>query len=191
VLGSVAEGLVKCSRRPVLLQRAWDPGRRALLLADQPLVLVTVDGSRFSEAALPAACTLADDLGATIMLVRVMPGRHDAGVPEHLEALAARLRAEWPNVTIATHLDYGDPAVAIVAATEDIGAALVVMATHGRTGLERVTLGSVADGVLRRGRAPLVLVHPLPSVGTSAVQVGDVVVEEAHGGAHAGAGDRR
>jgi nucleotide-binding universal stress UspA family protein len=164
VLGSVAEDLVKCSRVPVLLQRAWDPGRRALLLDDQPLVLTAVDGSRFSESALPAACALAEDLGAKLMLVRVMPGSDDVAVREYLEALAARLRAEWPSLTIETRVDYGDPAIAIVAATGDAGAALVVMATHGRTGLERVALGSVADGVLHRGRAPLVLVHPAPVV---------------------------
>jgi nucleotide-binding universal stress UspA family protein len=180
VLGSVAETLVKSSRLPILLQRAWDPNRRAILLADQPRLLVTVDGSRFAEAALPAALTLADDLGAEVLLLRVeagapdilqsdedvtAPGHTQAYQPmvadrEYLTELAARLHAEWPNLTIDTRVECGDPATAIIAAAEDAGAALVVMATHGRTGFQRVALGSVADAVLQHGRAPLVLVHP-------------------------------
>jgi nucleotide-binding universal stress UspA family protein len=180
VLGSVAEALVKCSRVPVLLQRAWDPGRRATLLGDQPRLLVTVDGSRFAEAALPAALTLADDLGAEILLLRVDPRAHDVlaaeedvatsidalacqpllDVREYLDELAGRLRREWPSIAISTRVECGDPATAIVAATEDSRAALVVMATHGRTGFQRMTLGSVADRVLQHGRAPIVLMHP-------------------------------
>jgi nucleotide-binding universal stress UspA family protein len=179
-LGSVAETLVKTSRLPLLLQRAWDPERRASLLADHPRLLVTVDGSRFAEAALPAALTLADDLDAEILLVRVEPTSPDVlraeedvaasmdaeayqplvVVQDYLQSLAVRLRQEWPSLTINTRVECGDPATAIVAATEDSAAALVVMATHGRTGLQRAALGSVAHHVLQHGRAPLLLVHP-------------------------------
>jgi nucleotide-binding universal stress UspA family protein len=175
VLGSVAEALVACSPAPILLQRAWDPGRRATLLGDQPTLLVPVDGSRFSEAVLPAATALADDLGAEILLVRVDPRSHDVlhadedvprqeyhpvvAIREYLEELAARLRRD-SGVPISYRVECGDPATAIMATAEDTHAALVVMATHGRTGLQRMVLGSVADAVLQHGRAPLVLVHP-------------------------------
>jgi nucleotide-binding universal stress UspA family protein len=183
VLGSVAEALVTCSRVPVLLQRAWDPGRRAILLGERPRLLVPVDGSRFAEAALPAAFALADDLGAEILLVQVDPRSRDVlraeedvatpmneqayqplvAIREYLDELAARLRAEWPSMVIETRVECGDPTTAIIATTEDSQAALVVMATHGRTGVQRMALGSVADSVLRRGRAPIVLVHPDPA----------------------------
>jgi nucleotide-binding universal stress UspA family protein len=186
VLGSVAETLVKSSRLPILLQRAWDPNRRAILLGDQPRLLVSIDGSAFAESALPAAFTLADDLGAEVLLLRVEAGSPDilrteedvtapiqtpayqplVAVREYLKELAARLRSEWPTLTINTRVECGDPATAIIAATEDSGAALVVMATHGRTGFQRVALGSVADAVLQHGRAPLVLVHPVPCADT-------------------------
>jgi nucleotide-binding universal stress UspA family protein len=181
LLGSVAEALVTCSPVPVLLQRAWDPGRRAILLGDQPRLLVPVDGSRFSETVLPAALKLADDLGAEILLVRVDTPtfdilRGDDGAPnsignqeyypvvairEYLEGLAARLRTS-SSVPISYRIERGDAATAIIAATEETHAALVMMATHGRTGFQRMALGSVADGVLQHGRAPLVLVHPGP-----------------------------
>ena len=183
VLGSVAETLMTCSPVPVLLQRAWDPGRRAILLGDQPRLLVAVDGSRFAEAALPSAVALADDLGAELLLVQVDPRSPDVARAEedvattmnaqsyapvtvirsYLEELAARLRGEWPNLVFNTRIECGDPATAIIAATEDSEAALIVMATHGRTGLQRMALGSVADAVLRHGRAPIVLVHPTPT----------------------------
>jgi nucleotide-binding universal stress UspA family protein len=179
VLGSVAEALVACSPAPILLQRAWDPGRRAVLLGDQPTLLVPVDGSRFSEAVLPAALALADDLGAEILLVRVDPRSHDVlradedvpnspgkqeyhpvvAIREYLEELAARLRGD-SAVPISYRVECGDPATAIMATAEDTHAALVVMATHGRTGFQRMVLGSVADAVLQHGRAPPVLVHP-------------------------------
>jgi nucleotide-binding universal stress UspA family protein len=181
VLGSVAEALVTCSPVPILLQRTWDPGRRAILLSDQPTLLVPVDGSRFSEAVLPAVLALADDLGAAIVLVRVDPRSKDilraeedvatsmgnqeyqpiTAVREYLKKLAARMRTD-SGLPISYRVECGDPATAIIAATEDTQAALVVMATHGRTGVQRATLGSVANGVLQHGRAPLVLVHPIP-----------------------------
>ena len=85
-----------------------------------------------------------------------------SAIREYMDGLAARLREEWPSVAINTRVECGDPVNAIIAATEDSQAALVVMATHGRTGVQRMTLGSVADRVLQHGRAPIVLVHPVP-----------------------------
>jgi nucleotide-binding universal stress UspA family protein len=181
VLGSIAEALVTCSPVPVLLQRAWDPGRRAILLGDQPTLLVPVDGSKFSEAVLPAAVSLADDLGAEILLVRVDTRTFDilrgdenaldfpanqgyhpvAAIHDYLERLVERLHT-GSSVPVRYRVERGDAATAIIAATEDTHAALVMMATHGRTGFQRMALGSVADGVLQRGCAPLVLVHPTP-----------------------------
>jgi nucleotide-binding universal stress UspA family protein len=182
VLGSVAEALVACSPVPILLQRAWDPGRRAILLGDQPKLLVTLDGSRFAEAVLPAAVALADDLGGEILLVRVdqraydilRPEEEEAIVPvdaqqyrpvgvirEYLDKLVARLRMQ-SGAPISYRIECGDPATAIRAAAEESQAALVMMATHGRTGFQRMALGSVADNVLQHGRAPLILVRPTP-----------------------------
>jgi len=55
---------------------------------------------------------------------------------------------------------FGDPATAIVAAIVEEGATLVAMATHGRTGLIHLLLGSVAEQVLRQSRVPVLLVRP-------------------------------
>jgi nucleotide-binding universal stress UspA family protein len=57
---------------------------------------------------------------------------------------------------------FGDPAQQIVAFAQEQAVDLVVMATHGRTGLQHLMLGSVAADVLRRLTSPIMLVHPSP-----------------------------
>jgi nucleotide-binding universal stress UspA family protein len=61
---------------------------------------------------------------------------------------------------VQTVLRVGDPATEISAVAKDYSAAAVVMATHGRTGLARSLLGSVAGGVLHKCQCPVVLVRP-------------------------------
>jgi nucleotide-binding universal stress UspA family protein len=180
ISGSVAEAVVARSRLPVMLQRAWDPGRRAMLLGERPRLLVTLDGSRFAEAALPVAAGLADDLGAELVLLGVETTPHDvliaeediatqldaqeAGHPTNLQDYlvdcSQRVAERLPDLALATLVEVGDPAARIVAAAAEAEAALVVMATHGRSGLARTAFGSVAGRVLAQGQAPLVLVHP-------------------------------
>jgi nucleotide-binding universal stress UspA family protein len=189
VLGSVAEALVACSPVPILLQRAWDPGRRAVLLGDQPRLLVPLDGSRFSETVLPPAVALADDLGAEILLLRVEQPTYDilrgdedftaangerefhpvSAAREYMRELVARLRTS-SGVPLNFRMEAGDAAAEIIAAAEETHSALVMMATHGRTGFERMVLGSVADRVLQHGRVPLVLVHPSPVASEAAAR---------------------
>lgn len=61
---------------------------------------------------------------------------------------------------VQTVVRHGDPATEIAAVTQEYAAAAVIMATHGRTGLVRSILGSVAGGVLHRSRAPVVPIRP-------------------------------
>ncbi len=70
------------------------------------------------------------------------------------------------------HLDirHGDPAEEILAAAEDLGADLVVIATHGRSGLKRLLFGSVAEAVVRRAACPVVTIR---AQAASAVQGGE------------------
>ncbi len=77
-----------------------------------------------------------------------------------LESLAAAARAH--GVTAQTHLHRGDPVSSLVDLAEELGATLVEMATHGRTGITRFPLGSVADRVLRGGVAPVLLLRSFP-----------------------------
>jgi nucleotide-binding universal stress UspA family protein len=179
IFGSVAESVVAGSRVPVLVERATQPIQRELLLSDAPLLLVPLDGSGHAEAALQTAVKLAGDLGGELMLLGVetpndvLDAEADVAVyfnrlepPERVEAAeylartAERVARQAPQIAVHTQVRWGYPAEEIVAAATETGAALVVMATHGRTGLNRAVVGSVAGRVLEHGSTPLVLVRP-------------------------------
>jgi nucleotide-binding universal stress UspA family protein len=65
------------------------------------------------------------------------------------------------NVCVEHRLGQGDPATVIVNIAQDAGAGLIVMGTHGRTGLGRVLMGSVAEQVLRKAPCPVLTVKIL------------------------------
>jgi nucleotide-binding universal stress UspA family protein len=132
-------------------------------------ILVPLDGSALAERALPYAVTLARASHARLSLVRAalahtLPGAEPSEAQvavvqraeRELEATAESLRSA--GLTVETHVYYDEAARAIVDATERQGVDLVVMSTHGRGGLGRWVYGSVADRVLRRMAAPVLLV---------------------------------
>ena len=87
-----------------------------------------------------------------------------AGAQRYLDECAAPLRAAGQTVTTLAVAGpasvVGQAAAGIAATAEDEGAAMIAMATHGRGGLARLVLGSVATGVVQRARVPLLLVRP-------------------------------
>ena len=64
-----------------------------------------------------------------------------------------------PNVKRELMIEIGEPGAVIVEAASRVGADLLVMATHGRRGLKRLVLGSVAERVVREASAPVLIVH--------------------------------
>jgi nucleotide-binding universal stress UspA family protein len=135
-------------------------------------VLVPLDGSALAEAALPMAEeVLRDNPEATLVLMRAawvttLPGvdpvsAEVAAVKEaedYLEEVAGRLRQRGVG-RVVTSVWYGSPAASIVEAAEARKADLIIMSTHGRSGLGRLILGSVAESVLRGTRTPILLVR--------------------------------
>ena len=133
-------------------------------------VLVPLDGSELAESALDHAIELARD-GAALVLLRAAqahtaPGADptDAQVTvvreaeEYLAAVRARLaRAGIERVDVSVW--YGPPADSIVDAARFRKADLIVMSTHGRSGLGRLIVGSVAETVLRSTTIPILLVR--------------------------------
>lgn len=134
-------------------------------------ILVPLDGSMLAEAALKPACDFAAREGAAISLLRAAeamprPGgdvveAQVAAVREAEEYLASVVRrlADKGITRVETHVWYGPPAAAIVEATSVQKADLIVMSTHGRSGLGRLVLGSVAESVLRGTTAPILIVR--------------------------------
>lgn len=179
LFGSVAENVVARSRVPVLIDHAGAPTQRELLLEEEPRVLVPLDGSTHAEAALDVAASLASDLGGNVLLCEVeVPDdvrEAQAEVAQHLDGIEPepehdaadylvyaedRVRAVEPFVSVSSEVRIGHAADEIIAAATEHRAALIVMATHGRTGLDRSIAGSVAGRVIEHARVPVVLIRP-------------------------------
>ncbi|HJZ46807.1 MAG TPA: universal stress protein, partial [Roseiflexaceae bacterium] len=122
-------------------------------------VMVTLDGSELAQTALPHALELCRALGATLVLLHVRDARH--GSPEASRRFLDFTRRQHAKdgVSIQTLMREGSVAEAIVRAAEEEQIDVIVMATHGRSGLQRAVYGSVAEQVLRSSTKPVLLVR--------------------------------
>jgi nucleotide-binding universal stress UspA family protein len=133
-------------------------------------VLLPLDGSTLGEAVLDKAVELAR-AGAALVLLRAAEARHLVGDPVaaqlevvheaelYLGGVAERLRRA--GVTrVETCVWYGPAAEAIVEAVRARDTDLILMSSHGRSGLSRLVLGSVAETVLRGTTTPILLIRP-------------------------------
>ncbi len=150
-LGSVTERLVRAGNAPVLVVQASSA-------TDSPLgsALVPLDGSSLAELALPMVEGLAGKPIRQVRLLRAV-NRSDEIAPaqEYLEQVARRLGVMGIDVTVDVAI--GEPVPAIAEAAT--GADLVVLATHGRGGFDRLRHGSVAEQVTRDAHTPVLLVR--------------------------------
>jgi nucleotide-binding universal stress UspA family protein len=124
-------------------------------------ILVPLDGSSESNAALPLARTLAQATGGSITLVRVMT-HEDPMSTEHATTNLRKIADELSGsgMSVDSVVRHGRVAEEILSEVRTRAATLVVMRTHARAGVERVFLGSVADKVLARCPVPVVLMRP-------------------------------
>lgn len=139
-------------------------------------ILCPTDFSPCAEAALPVAFALARDYGAKVLFVYVRPfpvtavGEFGAIMPEPAESeaeLKARMRRMVPTDfpgTVEFQVRDGDAVEEILNTAEAQKCDLIVMATHGRSGLGRVLVGSVAESLLRKAPCPVLTVKPNPVV---------------------------
>ena len=138
-------------------------------------IIVPLDGSEFSQTALPLALLLAEGRRAVVELVHVHePAQATAGghvlsprlddeerrvMHDRLTALAADTMRRTGLAVIPRFLD-GDVLPELQRFVADSGADLVVMTSHGRGGLSRLWFGSVTEGLLRSAHVPILLVRP-------------------------------
>jgi nucleotide-binding universal stress UspA family protein len=179
-LGSVADALVRSSTAPLFLLR---PGDGAPELARTPplkRILIPLDGSRLSEQILEVALELGEPAQAEYILLRVVEpmvfagyaplaqvSRLDVQLSQELLAeaqryvagVAERMRAAGHQVQ-ARALLTEQVAVTILEEARQQEADLIAMSTHGRGGLARLLVGSVADKVVRGAALPVVLARP-------------------------------
>ncbi len=139
-------------------------------------ILVPLDGSDLAEQALAPACHIAERFGSALLLLRVvtlertlpslsmLTPRSDSDSPvtrpvmEEAEAYLAGLSLPATVRPVRTQVLAGAPPEMIVATAAASDVDLIVMSTHGRTGLVRLLYGSVAEAVLRGAAVPVLLV---------------------------------
>jgi nucleotide-binding universal stress UspA family protein len=136
-------------------------------------ILIAVDGEPLSVPVAARAAELAHALGAEIALVQVVESPLDvqgdtgiakpelfAMIQKQCKALLQGFRRRLHETTRATEfLLAGPPATGIVKAATHGSADMVVIGSHGRSGLERIVLGSVADAVIRNAPCPVLVVR--------------------------------
>lgn len=134
-------------------------------------ILVPLDGSPLAELALTHAVDLAREKRARLVLLRAAEARTLVGDPTDAQVgavreaedylVATRDRLSREGVTdVDVSVWYGPPAQAIVEAARYRQAGLIVMSSHGRSGVGRLVLGSVAETVLRATSVPILLIRP-------------------------------
>lgn len=148
-------------------------------MRDVTRVLVPIDFSPSARAALEYATFLAGKFGADLTVLHVWepPGYVGpdtlallpvaAGQPgwdqtrnevtREVEQFLAKAPAKPKRLSV--RIEAGEPSDAILSAANDGGADLIVMGTHGRTGLSRLLIGSVAEAVLRRSTCPVLTIR--------------------------------
>jgi nucleotide-binding universal stress UspA family protein len=151
-------------------------------------IMVPLDGSDLAESALVDAFDLATRDGVVILMrateAHVLPGCDPilaqieavAEAEKYLAALTAGLEQRGIR-NVETHVWYGPPAASIIEAASVYKPDLIVMSTHGRSGVGRLIFGSVAESVLRGTKIPIFLRRPseapvdLPAVSTQPKEV--------------------
>jgi nucleotide-binding universal stress UspA family protein len=178
-IGSVADKVVHATHTPVLLVRS--PTTPILEEPRLERIIVPLDGSALSRQALPIAAELAQHAQAQVILMHAIdplaeayPSAHalsqslahpDRLLHEMVETAGHQLGqvagtlTKDSNVTVTPMALIGYPAEVIVDEAERRHASLIVMATHGYSGLRRWTLGSTADKVLHSTRTPLLIIR--------------------------------
>ena len=146
-------------------------------------ILVPLDGSQLAEKVLPPVTSLAEGAGAEVALLSVLQftlgvsGSRLEAIPEAAAERKAALRAEAmvylekvrrdledQGVTAHSVVLEGDVASEIITYAEQTGCDVIAMATHGRSGIDRFVMGSIAEKIVRGTVKPVLLVRALAAV---------------------------
>ena len=178
--GSVAEAVLRGARCPVLALRS--PDRARGLAPEVRCILAPIDTSEHSQHAARVARELARELGAKLVLLQVAPMEVVTGeivMPvdlhayrESLEAMRAKLDGPDLKSPVKVVLRQGDSPSEILAVADTMDCDLIVMGTHGRSGLLRFLVGSVAEAVLRGSNCPVLTVKTAAPIKESTSEAG-------------------
>ena len=185
LLGSVTYKVMHESPVPVLAitperaRRHWD--------ADYGIsrVIVPLDGSELAESVLPYAAVLSRRMDMSVTLVQVLPpddfytdgytvievqpgagDRMEADARRYMEGIARQMRDEGLGVAVETV--QGKPSFEIAEMARATDHNMIALATHGRSGVSRLLLGSVAEAVVRESGDPVLVVRSATAITPSA-----------------------
>lgn len=168
-LGSVAEEVVRRSTHGIVVV---GPRCGSFAIArERASMLFCTDGSERSAAACPHATRIAELLDATTTVVQQVPPDEDVALDERIPPRpvldAARTNCaelqrhfETQGITVEAQVVFGETTRAIVDLATSSAATLIALASHGRTGFDRITLGSTAASLVRNAPCPLFVVGP-------------------------------
>ncbi len=178
VLGSVTDKVLRAIEQPLLVVHAQEDGPRAgQAMVD--CIFLPLDGSEASEEAMPVAVELARRLAVPLDIVRSVPPVMNyyspgtdtlAGLEDVIEAAESEASAYLSRQveragalgveTVRSQSTLGFPSAKLMDLAEQNPQGLMVMSTHGRSGLGRWILGSVSDRLARDPHQPVLLVRP-------------------------------
>jgi nucleotide-binding universal stress UspA family protein len=136
-------------------------------------ILVPIDFTENSRSALRYATELAKRFDATVVALHVIPDEEVAGVyiqkrtPERIQEIRKEVEEEFEkfvpediekSLQAQKLIKVGEPYVEIIRHARNSGVDLIVMATHGRSGISHTLLGSVAEKVVRKASCPVLTV---------------------------------
>lgn len=174
-LGSVAGKVVRAANCPVALIRANVPLSEVRKRGIFDKVLVPLDGSIEGEQSIPYVNELATSLKTEVILFQVLSrGYPTAGYglvsySEHqlesdrviaqayLDKIDSQMKQQ--RVNVRSEIRFGNTAEEIIKFADELSVDMVAMSTHGRSGISRWALGSIAEKVLHEGNSPLLLVR--------------------------------
>jgi nucleotide-binding universal stress UspA family protein len=180
-LGSVADKIIRHAPAPILVVRPVDD--QAPNLSDRPAIqrlVIPLDGSLLAERIIEPAIKLGKTFGAEYSLVLILEAVENI---ETLSEMKAKIPGGWmPEATqkkaetylekVAHHMrghsvivhtkviPHGSAAAGILDYSKTHGRPVIALATHGRSGLKRLILGSVADKIIRGATMPVLIYHP-------------------------------
>lgn len=176
-LGSVAEHVIQGASVPIFLVREQTP----IPIGQERCILLPLDGSEAAEEAILTAQEAAQNIDASLLLLHVLDaqdiedlgiyfGNNAAALAEtiahwqveaesYLAEVASRLRTT--GLVVGTRVIAGEPGKVICESAANENIHLIVMSTHGRSGLGRWVYGSTANKVLHTVTCPLILVRAM------------------------------
>ncbi len=164
LVGSVTARVIGLSQRDVLVV----PEGNAIGWKN---ILLTTDGSKYSEAASDRAIDFAKSYGGELRVISVVdvPPEYYAEAPKAVDDLikkakgfvsAVKEKAEATNIAAETFVGEGDAYKVITDLAQKEKADVIFMGSHGRTGIKRLLMGSVTEGVVGHAPCPVFIVKP-------------------------------